>query len=152
MKKFFIYFAVAFMALTAVSCQGERGPMGPQGPAGSANISTVDLKVNAADWQWDSNGKYFYAQFPVNQITEEIYDYGTIACYREYNYGTKNAYQISLPEVKHIETEVDGAPYYYQQTIDYSFGVGFVEIVLTISDYFYETSPEAMNFRLNLMW
>ena len=42
---------------------------------------------------------------------------------------------------------------YYTQHIDYRFGVGYVDIQLTNSDYYYEEqNPESMVFRLQLVY
>lgn len=166
-QHFTIFSLVAILAtMFLASC---TGPMGPQGPAGRdgrdghANISTIDIEVREfrgrdedGVWQYDPVGKYYYAHVPVKQLTRDIYDYGTISCYREYYPGTNQAYQISLPEVQHL-LDYD-ANVYYTQTIDYSFGFdrdgGFVEIVLTTSDHFYayDYEPETMFFRVNMLW
>ena len=57
-----------------------------------------------------------------------------------------------------VENEVDEKDsiintFYYQQHIDYIYGVGFVEVDLTISDYIYgDFTPESMLFRLQLTY
>lgn len=151
MKHLFQFIGILCAAITLASCEGPRGPqgpMGPQGPAGSANIYT--LSIAADEWAYDPANQCFFTQVKVPQLTAEVYDFGTVSCYREYNFGTAYAYQISLPEVKHLYDAAND--FYYTQTIDYSFGIGFIEIVLTTSDHYYEYVPESMDFRLNLIW
>lgn len=148
MKQFFQFVSILFIALSFAACEGPRGPQGPQGPAGSCNIYTVYLHINPTDWRYDDLNLCYYVQASIKELTADVYDYGTVTCYREYNLGTEYLpYQICLPEVKHL---MDNGTL-YEQTIDYSFGIGFIEIVLTTDDFAYGDT-ESMDFRVNLMW
>lgn len=160
MKK---YLFLLILTLGFMSCegpmgpQGPIGPQGPQGPAGEGggvNWKIIDLEVNTSDWSLTdfTTGNYFYATLSVPELDEFIYDNGLVECYREFNTGTENKYQMPLPNVQHME-EYDGAQQItYTQTTDYSFGVGFVEIAVTMSDFFLEKNPESMHFLLKLIW
>ena len=112
-----------------------------------SNFKTLDLRVRASDWQ--DGGDYYYCTFNVPELTSQIYNYGVVTCYREYNKGTTNAYQLPLPQTIHNVDAGDGT--LYTSTIDFSFAVGLVEIVLTNNDFMYDT-PESMDFRLNMVW
>jgi len=122
------------------------------------NKYTKDLIVNAGQWEFDKGANMYFCHFDVEELTAEVYDYGEISVSREYNTGTKNAYQVALPETSYKQvlldnTEGSSDPYYYQQHIDYAFGVGFVEVFVTISDFYYDDyQPENMLFRLQLTW
>ena len=57
-----------------------------------------------------------------------------------------------------VET-VDSVDVYYTQYIDYRLGIGYVDVQLTNSDYFYAAdnqgklvNPETMFFRLQLIY
>ena len=119
-------------------------------------MKTIDLSVKGNQWAVDSLGfnKYFYyCSFDVPELTEDVYNYGEISVNREYNSGTKNAYQVALPETTYRVDTIEGNPYYYAQHIDYAYGIGFVEVFVTISDYYYdEYVPETMLFRLQMTY
>lgn len=129
-----------------------------QGNRYQLNKYTKDLIVNAGQWEFDKGANMYFCHFDVEELTTEVYDYGEISVSREYNTGTKNAYQVALPETSYKQilldnTEGSSDPYYYQQHIDYAFGVGFVEVFVTISDFYYDDyQPENMLFRLQLTW
>jgi hypothetical protein len=107
-----------------------------------------------ADWQFDDNTLQYYYHFDVPEITPFVYNYGNWSISREYNSGTKDAYQVALPQSVYMtETLSDGSIAYYTQHIDYRVGIGYVEIQLTNSDYFYgQENPEDMLFRLQLIY
>ena len=114
-----------------------------------SNFKTLDLRVDANQWQFSVEGGYYYCTFNVPELTSTIYNYGVVTCYREYNKGTNIAYQLPLPQTIHNVDE--GNNVLYTTTIDYSFAVGLVEIVLTNNDFAYD-APESMDFRLNMVW
>ena len=114
-----------------------------------SNFKTLDLRVDANQWLFSQDGGYYYCTFNVPELTSKIYNYGVVSCYREYNKGTNDAYQLPLPQSIHNVDAGNGA--LYTSTIDFSFAVGLVEIVLTNNDFMYDT-PESMDFRLNMVW
>lgn len=116
-----------------------------------SNFQTLDLRINAGDWQYSEEGNYYFYTFSVPSLSSEIYNHGTVNCYREYNKGTRDAYQLPLPQTIHNIELVNGQEVLYTTTIDYSFAVGMVEIVLTNNDFYY-TAPKGMDFRLNMTW
>ena len=115
---------------------------------------TVDLVLNTSEWKFDDDLQQFYCRFNVPEITASIYDYGNFTIHREDNYGTPDAYQVALPQSVYMsETLNNGSIIYYTQHIDYRIGVGYVEIQLTNSDYYYsQYNPESMRFRLQIIW
>lgn len=114
-----------------------------------SNFKTLDLRVYADQWNFSEEGGYYYCTFEVPELTSTIYNYGVVTCYREYNKGKNDAYQLPLPQTIHNVDAGNNA--LYTTTIDYSFAVGLVEIVLTNNDFMYDT-PESMDFRLNMVW
>ncbi|MBR6116714.1 MAG: hypothetical protein IKP93_04480 [Paludibacteraceae bacterium] len=122
------------------------------------NKKTIDLVVNQKDWAFDNDTHQFYCHFDIEELTANVYNYGEVSVSREYNSGTKDAYQVALPMSLYMVEEVDdgqgGTSYiYYTQHIDYRVGIGYVEVQLTNSDYAYaDEKPESMIFRLQLTY
>lgn len=155
MKRFLAYiFLPTVCALVLSGCEYSFSP----GNEPCTNSAVISLHISQNQWQWSADGGYFYYTFNnINELTTNVFNNGIVSCYREYNIGTPDAYQIPLPQTLHKAESVteNGNTYYafYTQTIDYSFLPGTVEIVLTNSDYAYGTeNPESMNFRLCLLW
>ena len=122
------------------------------------NKKTVDLVVTQDKWTFDEGVNQYYCHFNVPELTKDVCDYGEISVSHEYNSGTKNAYQVALPETSYKQVYIEDTdsttvPYYYQQHIDYAFGEGFVEVFCIISDFYYDDfTPEGMLFRLQLTY
>ena len=139
------YFAIMVCVLVGFSSCNYY----PKETVYESNFKTLDLRVDANQWLFSQDGDYYYCTFNVPELTSQIYNYGVVTCYREYNKGTTNAYQLPLPQTIHNVDAGNGA--LYTSTIDFSFAVGLVEIVLTNNDFMYDT-PERMDFRLNMVW
>lgn len=145
MKKVLLILSFIAVAIGFTGCEDEPCRYHTQ---------TLDLRVMQADWQFDDNTLQYYYHFDVPEITPFVYNYGNWSISREYNSGTKDAYQVALPQSVYMTEELaDGSIAYYTQHIDYRVGIGYVEIQLTNSDYFYEQeNPENMLFRLQLIY
>ena len=145
MKKVLLILSIIAVAIGFTSCEDEPCRYHTQ---------TLDLRVMQADWQFDNNTLQYYYHFDVPEITPFVYNYGNWSISREYNSGTADAYQVALPQSVYMtEALSDGSIAYYTQHIDYRVGIGYVEIQLTNSDYFYEQeNPENMLFRLQLIY
>lgn len=115
---------------------------------------TIDLICDQNEWSYDASANMFFCHFTVDMLTAEVYNYGEVSVSREYNSGTNKAYQVALPETSY-KVEQDGEnKFYYAQLVDYAYGVGFIEVFYTISDYFYPEgfTPEGMVFRAQLTY
>ena len=145
MKKVLLILSIIAVAIGFTSCEDEPCRYHTQ---------TLDLRVMQADWQFDDNTQQYYYHFDVPEITPFVYNYGNWSISREYNSGTADAYQVALPQSVYMtEALADGSIAYYTQHIDYRVGIGYVEIQLTNSDYFYvQENPENMLFRLQLIY
>ena len=145
MKKVLLILSIIAVAIGFTGCEDEPCRYHTQ---------TLDLRVMQADWQFDDNTLQYYYHFDVPEITPFVYNYGNWSISREYNSGTKDAYQVALPQSVYMTEELaDGSIAYYTQHIDYRVGIGYVEIQLTNSDYFYvQENPENMLFRLQLIY
>lgn len=121
---------------------------------------TLNLSVNTADWQFDENAQQFYFTCDVPEITPYVYNYGNWTVSREFGFNAKNAYQVALPmSIFCTAKDENNNEVYYTQHIDYRVGIGFVDIQLTNSDYYYDydtnnniVNPESMSFRLQLIY
>lgn len=145
MKKVLLFLSIIAVAIGFTSCEDEPCYYHTQ---------TLDLRVMQADWQFDDNTLQYYYHFDVPEITPFVYNYGNWTICREYYSGTADAYQVALPQSVYMtEALSDGSIAYYTQHIDYRVGIGYVEIQLTNSDYFYgQEQPENMLFRLQLIY
>lgn len=122
------------------------------------------LAVNSQEWKYDKDNMQYYAHFDIPELNSDVYNYGNYSLHRVYNANTKDEYQVALPQsIYMIENVTDAAgnvsEYYYTQGVDYRIGVGYVEIQVTNSDYFYTEDaqgylvpPERMDFHLQLIW
>ena len=63
--------ALAFAALTLVSCKKDPGPAGPKGDTGAAgangvaNIKNYSVLIRPSDWVWDATYKQWAFDYPV---------------------------------------------------------------------------------------
>jgi hypothetical protein len=129
------------------------GPEGPQGPPGEGmNWKIVDLEITQWDYSGFADNNYFFAKYDVPALTSFVFTDGNV---NGYILMTENGQQIqhSLPYVLPIEVVDDqGTAYFYSRTIDFVYGVGFVQIEVRDSDFEYEVNdqlkPDAMNFRI----
>ena len=151
MKKVSFLFVFAALLLVLTGCESKQEPC-------KFHKQTIDLVVKQNEWAFDDDTKQFYCHFDIAELTADMYNYAEVSISREYNSGTKNAYQVALPMSQYMVEEVsDGqggtTEVYYTRHIDYRVGIGYVEIQLTNSDYFYEAeNPESMIFRLQLTY
>ena len=157
MKKQLFLCLIAAMAM--VSCTRYYNTYEVVG--GGVKKKTVDLTVNTNQWDFDKSTNQYFCHFDVPELTDSVYNYGEVSVNREYNSGTKNAYQVALPETSYkVEYQVNETTgdttntFYYAQHVDCVYGIGFVEVFYTISDYFYPDgfAPEGMLFRLQMTY
>ena len=110
MKKVLLILSIIAVAIGFTSCEDEPCRYHTQ---------TLDLRVMQADWQFDDNTLQYYYHFDVPEITPFVYNYGNWSISREYNSGTKDAYQVALPQSVYMtEALADGSIAYYTQHID----------------------------------
>ncbi|MBQ1858374.1 MAG: hypothetical protein II605_01920 [Paludibacteraceae bacterium] len=156
MKKQF-YFFLALVLIGLASCTYPTYTT-VEGETCKFNKKSIYLTVKQNEWNFDNDAKQFYAHFDLPELTAAIYNYGNYSLHREYNTDTDKAYQVALPQSTFCVEEVDdgngGTEYvYYTQMVDYRVGIGYVEVQVTNSDYFYSaTNPEAMTFHLQLIY
>ncbi len=148
MKKYLLIGLVAMMGLGMTGCTINSSSE----PSERMHKQTIDLNVKANSWVWDAGANMYYCHFDLPELTSDIYNYAEVSINREYNTGSSKAYQVALPETTYLTEKVNNQDYFYQQHIDYAYGVGFVEIFLTFSDYVYDQQPDPMVFRMQLTY
>ena len=148
MKKYLLIGLVAMMGLGMTGCTINSSSE----PSERMHKQTIDLNVKANSWIWDAGANMYYCHFDLPELTSDIYNYAEVSINREYNTGSSKAYQVALPETTYLTEKVNNQDYFYQQHIDYAYGVGFVEIFLTFSDYVYDQQPDPMVFRMQLTY
>ena len=148
MKKYLLIGLVALMGLGMTGCTINSSSE----PSERMHKQTIDLNVKANSWVWDAGANMYYCHFDLPELTSDIYNYAEVSINREYNTGSSKAYQVALPETTYLTEKVNNQDYFYQQHIDYAYGVGFVEIFLTFSDYIYDQQPDPMVFRMQLTY
>ncbi len=169
MKKLIFLFAAATLALT--SCEGPMGPPGPQGMPGQNGqdgqdgrdgqngqngrdgegtnwFKTNPITIRTRDWQLDGNAgdlnSYYYCKVRVPQLTQHIYNTGSVVAYIENLDGKKNG----MPFVYHRgDVGKNGEDILWTETYDFDFYVedstgGWVTFYLTYSDFNTQVNPE----------
>jgi len=138
-----------FVAVLAAACEGPMGPPGRDGEPGldgaNTNWKIIDIDVLSRQWQVDidANGNRFYfAQFNVPELTQFIYDNGTVLAYYELN-----GVQQPLPYTRHNGDN----GYYWTRTIDFEFTTKSMTFYVTDSD-FADDPPPTIYFRVVLLW
>ena len=156
MKKVLFIAIMAAVSMVFTGCEKSEPCTCQQTPC-SFHKMTVNVPVAASDWEFEDDRLKIYV--PIKALTEEVYKFGDVSVYHEYHRGTKTAYQIPLPETLYTVLYKDNGDgtqsvdYQYQQHIDYIYGIGFVKIYITFSDFIYdEYVPEDMYFHVQLTY
>ena len=115
------------------------------------SCQSYDLNVRNGMWVANTDelgGTYYSCQFDVPDLTSDIYNFGLVTCYVDYD-----GAQQQLPCVRHChqleEDEYGEYDYQWTETTDFEFSVGSVTVYFTASD-FYGELPASMLFRLVL--
>jgi hypothetical protein len=108
-----------------------------------AQLQTIPLRIEAHEWQYSNadNNNYFYAEFNMPEINREIFDEGDVKVYLVTNRSTYNAQKNPLPYVLHVEENNGREWIFYTQTIDYAYGIKWLRIYFSMSDFEYEVNP-----------
>ncbi|MBQ7632300.1 MAG: hypothetical protein IJS82_06050 [Paludibacteraceae bacterium] len=151
MKKATQIIAFMLVVLAFVACERNE-------PGQKMIVSTLDLTVCQPDWKFDNITRQYYYRFDVPEIDNYAYNYGLINLYREFDFTSSNPYQQILPYswflTDFVEDPITGDTIvdYYTQHVDYLYGIGFLDVQLTNSDYIYpKQNPDTMRFRLQIL-
>ena len=141
MKKFLLFALIVCMA----SCTVVEQP--------STTMKTITVKVDATDWKYtdQGNNNYFYAGVDIPEITNMVFEKGEVKAYLvKDRYNSYYARKHALPYVMHKEEYLNDNWIFYTETIDFTYGIGWVEFNFRASDFAYEENekikPEAMEF------
>lgn len=98
---------------------GPAGPRGPAGEDGNANVQAYIFTVDTADWS--TSNAFSDASINVSQITQEVFDDGTVQVFRG---GTNGEWQ-ALPYTSLVGLQGGGATTFHYE---YTFNVGVVNL------------------------
>lgn len=160
MRKISILLIAASILLTSCVKMGPMGPMGPQGPQGPAGPSCtykiINFDVPVKAWQpvkEEGDIICYSAGVDMPEITENVFDGSIINVYRTFNFDKLDAWQQVLPYQRFYREELEeGGIAYYTESIDYEYGIGWLKIYYTVSDFYYPVIPEAMTFRCIIVY
>ena len=141
MKKILFFALILCMA----SCTFVEQP--------GATMKTITVRVKATDWKYSNQGNnnYFYAGVDVPEITSAVFEKGEVKAYLvKDRYDSYYARKHALPYVMHKEEYINGNWIFWTETVDFTYGKGWVEFNFRASDFAYEEdvniNPEAMEF------
>lgn len=160
MKKITWLLAVLLTAVTFIACEGPmgpEGPLGPQGPQGEPGYGTkwytTSFTINRSDWLLSDGNPgdldtYFFADKNIPQLTDIVFDEGTVLGYIQTAKDVKNG----LPFVLHRGEEQNGKEFLWTQTYDFDFSPGMIRFYVTYSDFSTNIIPDSETFHIVLMW
>jgi len=140
----------AALAILTTSCRKD--------PVPQCSYKIVNITVPKESWSYSDqdDNNYFTAEIDVPELSEEAFDGGILNVYRTFNFDKSNASQQLLPSVRLLEEKVGNDMYRYTESIDYEYGIGWLNIYYTLSDFVYdqtlEYDPGDMTFRLVLVY
>lgn len=139
------------LALTFASCTYTT----------NVDMESIDVYVAPQDWKYTNYtqdgmpyaNNYFYAVVDMPEITRSVFEQGEVKAYIVYDYNSANASKHILPYVRHYEEINDlGDWHYYTETVDCSYGPGWVEFNYRSDDFIYEDdvtiNPNGMHFTI----
>jgi hypothetical protein len=150
MKKLFL---LVVIAVVAISCEGPMGPMGPKGDGIEWDVFTVEVK----DTQWELIGEpgginsYYMCEVFDDQISEFIYEKGTLLIYRFQVLESGLEIQTILPYVVYKEN-FDGSVQ-WAESLSYDFTPGSFALYERYNDFRTDLRrPESSYYRVVMIW
>lgn len=157
MKKGLLIGMLAVVCLMFNSCISYTNRTSPD--SSKVNWEVINMTVYKNDWKYTNfankyDNNYYYCTKNLSQLTSFVAKSGNVQVYVVLDKGGKNERQQVLPYVRHYEEHNGGK--FYTETVDCSFGTGWVEFALRQSDFAYEDDytnvPETMHFRVVLTY
>ena len=162
-------FFILLSALVLCACRGPQGPVGPTGATGATgpqgeqgvgvNWKIAEFEAGTQSSPWDyseyDNNNYYFAKFNVDALSSFVFTDGNV---NGYIVLTENGQEIqhSLPYVLHKYVIENGEKIFFTETVDFVYGVGWVQIEVRDSDFAYEDNveivPDVMKFRIVLTY
>ena len=139
--------------LLFVACKSEEPKASTQDT--TANSKTV-INWTVSSWNYSSanDNNYYYASRDVDIIDNDIFRNGNVQIYRVYDGDAQTPLPYVRPQEYSVIIEDQEQWFSYVETVDYEFGIGYVSVFYTASDFAYEEEggeniiPPAMNFRI----
>jgi len=143
MKNFKKFTAILVVAIAFLSSCQKNDPV-------SVNTYSQDFTVNQKDWQVgtdDVSGMYYYFEFKVPNLTQYIYNNGTMQAFLYTNNGNVSPLPFNDYWIE------DGTGYMYTEQITCEFVPGYVTFIIKSSDH-QAILPHYNNYDFNVrfMW
>ncbi len=154
---------IVFILLSAIALISCEGPMGPAGQDGRDGIDgkdgqdgmkwyTTSFTINKSNWKLSGQAgdlnTYFYADKDIPELTEYVFEEGTVLGYIQTGIDVKNG----MPFVLHMGDEQNGQEFLWTQTYDFDFSPEMVRFYITYSDFSTQILPDSETFHIVLMW
>ena len=144
MKKLIFLLIIPFFAL---ACEG------PMGPPGYANLWVNYYTVESNRWILDGNpdayGSYYYYRINIPQLTDYVYDDGSVVVYLDYS----DDVQAILPSTVNHGKDVNGYDYLWEERFDCEISPGYIDVLVTRSDFrTKDNRPDTYRFKVVLSW
>lgn len=115
-----------------------------------------DFVVDTRDWELvdtDTPSPFYAYSFYFPELSNHIYNNGSIVAYLETTYTDGSRRQQTLPYVQSRSVVVGDGYRDYIRTIDYDYtDNGDIAFYVTHSDFTYDGRPESMRFRVVMIW
>lgn len=145
-----ITLAICGMLLLSNSCTEEKYIESENSTQWGVHERTVIDK----DWKWDNNEKCYFYRFEMNQLTSALVKEGVVLAAIKIN---NNVYKtLENTEYFHIKDNTTGELFLITETVNYVYGVGFIEFRVQASDAFGKPNsnyaPETMTFKVTTIY
>lgn len=133
MKRIFLLIIAAALMSSCIAVRNDE----------KVNKASKTFYVNSGEWEYQDGYYYHYEEW--SKLHRDILDGAIVNAY----FVNGEAYQ-SLPFIMfNGDTNTD---VYWQRQVDFDFGPGGLTFFYTDSEFHYDTRPEAMEFRVVMIW
>jgi hypothetical protein len=143
--------SVLLVVVCLASCEG---PMGPQGiPGEQTQWKPVYYTVKTQDWHLiggeNNQNSYYQYVFDEPELTDFIYKEGVVIGYVVANPGVAGKEVLRpLPDTWPVAEGAD----YWTEHINFDYMPGSVAFYVTYNDFATDVRPQAMTFKLMMIW
>lgn len=154
MKKLIVFVSILCALVSCVGPEGPRGPVGPKGSDAEGDQWIVDeFTVNEGDWLLYGTegqlGSYYYCDLNDQNLSEWIFDNGSVEVYLFDNSEERGRIQQPLPATRFKSTDKG---FLYQEEYDFDYSVNKIRVYVTYNDFETAYKPGAISFRSVKQW
>ena len=127
--------------MSFLSCTKDNDEQG-------TGLSIVDFTVAEKDWTYESDNNQFHVWINIPEITEDIYKHGNVqVSLKEITYEKDCFFTLPATYTYTVDDEGEQARC-FNETIDFNWTIGGLNLFLTSDDYIYVPEPEEWLFRV----